>query len=124
MSTRAFKRMLIHRCTLIKKGVLVGKDEYNRNKYEDKEIPDVPCFFDTIRKKVVKTDKSVDTIEQNILFTLPTTDVAEAKQVKDVKTLDDITILSGVFDIPEKEPVYGRKKLHHYELELEKVQKK
>ncbi|MEI2491813.1 hypothetical protein VVF85_19755, partial [Acinetobacter baumannii] len=101
-----------------------SKDEYNRNKYEDVEIPDVPCFFDTIRKKVVKTDKSVDTIEQNILFTLPSTDVAEAKFVKDVKTLDDITILSGVFDIPEKKPIYGRKRLHHYELELEKVRQK
>lgn len=124
MSTRAFKRMLIHRCTLIKKGVLAGKDEYNRNKYGTQEVKDVPCFFDTIRKKVVKTDKSVDTIEQNILFLLPDDDVAAATQVKDIKTLDDILILDGVFDIPEKKPIFGRKKVHHYELELEKVKAK
>ncbi|KIQ88495.1 hypothetical protein RW25_07170 [Bacillus sp. L_1B0_8] len=125
MSSRAFKRLLIHSCTLVKKGVIVGKDENGRNQHEDQEITDVPCRLDTIRKKIEKTDKSIDTVEKNILFMLPSGDVAAAVQVKNIrmrKTPNDI-VLSGVFSIPEKNPIYGRKSIHHYEIELEKVRK-
>ena len=126
MSSRAFKRLLIHSCTIMKKGFIIGQDENGRNIYQDQEAHDVPCRLDTIRKKIEKTDKSIDTVEKNILFMLPSDDVAAAVQVKDIrmrKTPDSI-VLSGVFDIPEKNPVYGRTKLHHYEVELEKVKKK
>lgn len=125
MSSRAFKRLLIHSCTLVKKGVIVGKDENGRNQYEDQEITNVPCRLDTIRKKIEKTDKSIDTVEKNILFMLPSGDVAAAVQVKNIrmrKTPNDI-VLAGVFSIPEKNPIYGRKSIHHYEIELEKVKK-
>ncbi|MGE7885356.1 hypothetical protein [Bacillus sp. NPDC094077] len=121
MSRRAFERLLIHRCSFIKKGVIIGKDSYNRNIYGDLPIHDVHCRFDTVRKKVVNTDKSVDIVEQNILFVLPSQDISDSMQVSNIKTPDGIVVMSGVFDINEKNPQYSRKKLHHFEFALKKV---
>nr|WP_088325951.1 hypothetical protein [Bacillus cereus] len=121
MSRRAFERLLIHRCSFIKKGVIIGKDSYNRNIYGELPIHDVHCRFDTVRKKVVNTDKSVDIVEQNILFVLPSQDIGDSMQVTNIKTSDGITIVSGVFSIEGKSPQYSRKRLHHFEFELKKV---
>ncbi|WP_312498135.1 hypothetical protein [Bacillus luti] len=121
MSSRAFKRLLIHRCSFIKRGVVVGKDEYNRNIYEDVTIHDIPCRFDTIRKRVVNNDKNVDVVEENVLFVLPSNDIDVSLQVINIRTKDDIPILSGTFTIEKLNPQYSRKKLNHFELELKKV---
>lgn len=125
MASRSFKRLLIHSCTLVKKGVIIGQDENGRNKYQDQEVHNVPCRMDTIRKKVENTNKSIDIVEKNILFLLPSEDIEAAVQVKDIrmkKTPHNI-VLSGVFIIPEKNRVYGRKAIHHYEIDLEQVEK-
>ncbi|MED1406512.1 hypothetical protein P4U07_27760 [Bacillus mycoides] len=121
MSRRAFERLLIHRCTFIKKGVIIGKDAYNRNIYGDLPVHNVPCRFDTIRKRVVSNDKSVDIVEQNVLFVIPLQHISDSMQVSNIKTPDGITIVSGVFGIEGKNPQYSRKRLHHFEFELKKV---
>lgn len=125
MASRSFKRLLIHSCTLVKKGVIVGKDENGRNKYQDQEVHDVPCRLDTMRKKVENTDKSVDIVEKNILFLLPSDDAEAAVQVKNIRMKNpphDI-VLSGVFVISAKNREYGRRAIHHYEVDLEQVKK-
>ncbi|MCU5716667.1 hypothetical protein OCB69_16275 [Bacillus cereus] len=121
MSSRAFKRLLIHRCSFIKRGVITGKDAYNRNIYEDVTIHDIPCRFDTVRKRVVNNDKNVDIIEENILFVLPSNDIAASLHVTNIRTKDDIPIISGTFSVEKLNPQYGRKKINHFELELKKV---
>jgi len=121
MSNRAFKRLLIHRCSFIKRGVVTGKDAYNRNIYEDVTIHDIPCRFDTVRKRVVNNDKNVDIVEENILFVLPSNDIATSLHVTNIRTKDDIPIISGTFSIGKLNPQYGRKKINHFELELKKV---
>ncbi|MGR5963124.1 hypothetical protein ACT7DN_30270 [Bacillus paranthracis] len=110
MSNRAFKRLLIHRRSFIKRGVVTGKDAYNRNIYEDVTIHDIPCRFDTVRKRVVNNDKNVDIVEENILFVLPSNDIATSLHVTNIRTKDDIPIISGTFSIGKLNPQYGRKK--------------
>lgn len=121
MSSRAFKRLLIHRCSFIKRGVITGKDAYNRNIYEDVTIHDIPCRFDTVQKRVVNNDKNADIVEENILFVLPSNDIAASLQITNIRTQDAIPILAGTFTIEKLNPQYSRKKIHHFELELKKV---
>lgn len=115
-----FSRLLIHRCTILKVGQVVGKDSYGRDKYEDISIPDVPCRVDQIRRVVTKDDFGTDVVVENILFLSPDQELDETMKIVNVKDKNGSDVLKGTFAIKKINPVYRRSRLHHYEITLEK----
>ncbi|MFI8709945.1 putative minor capsid protein [Bacillus sp. NPDC077411] len=120
MSSRAFKRLLIHRCTFIKQNAVIGQDEYGRDIYGEEEIKDIPCRFDEMKKKIQKNDNAIDVIIQPILYIAAPQEISETIKIKDIRDVNDTSILSGVYEVKELGPKYTRKRLHHYEVELQK----
>lgn len=115
-----FSRLLIHRCTLLQVGQVVGKDPYGRDKYEDVPISDVPCRVDQIRRVVTKDDFGNDVVMENILFLSPDQELDETMKIVNVKDKNGSDVLKGTFAIKKINPVYRRSRLHHYEITLEK----
>jgi hypothetical protein len=114
-----FERNLVHRCTLVKPGVEVGKDPYGRPIYEDVEIANVACRADQIRRRVSSDESGVDYILENMLFFSAQTELTESMKIKQIQDDTRHPVLSGTFGIQNIRPIYGRIRLHHYEVILQ-----
>lgn len=115
-----FDRNLIHRCTLVNPGQVIGKDPYGRDIVQDVPIPDVHCRIDQIKRRVSIDSYGVDIIVENILFLGPSQQLMDLTKVKDINDQKGNTILSGTFTVENINPVHGRLSLHHYEVTLKK----
>jgi hypothetical protein len=116
-----FEKILIHRCMLILPGQVVGKDQYNRDILEDVPIYGVPCRCDQIKRRLSNDAYGVDIIVENILFLSASQQIADSLMVKDIMDKEGNMILPGVFSADNINPIYGRVRLHHYEVTLKKV---
>lgn len=99
---------------------MIGQDPYGRDIVEDVRIENVPCRLDQVKKRVSVDERGVDFIVEDILF-LPASQIVEPNmKVQDIKDLHGNNVAPGVFSIQNISPAYGRVRLHHYEVTLQK----
>lgn len=115
-----FERRLIHRCTLVKPGQVIGQDPYGRDIYGDVPIENVSCRLDQMRKQVSVDGYGIDYIVENVLFLTASQAIEPSMKVQDIKDLQGNIVAAGVFSIQKINPAYGRVRLHHYEVTLQK----
>lgn len=115
-----FDRLLIHRCTLVKHGQVTGQDPYGRDIIEDVPIENVPCRLDQLQKRVSTDERGTDFITENVLFLSASQQVEPSMKVHSIKDLRGNDVVPGIFGIQNIKPIYGRIRLHHYEVTLQK----
>ncbi|MDA4083845.1 putative minor capsid protein [Bacillus cereus] len=115
-----FEGLLIHQCTFIKQNVVIGQDDYGRDIYGEEQIKGIKCRFDKLEKRVTKNDNSIDTIIQPVLYLAASQEISETVKIKDIADQNGISLLPGIYEIQKLTPVYGKIRVHHYEVELKK----
>jgi len=116
----SFRSLMIHRCTIIMPGQVVGKDDYNRDIIEDVPVFDVKCRSTQNKRRVSRDQYGVDYITEDVLFLLPSENIEKGMKIKDVVDKHNKPVLQGTYTIEEHKPLYGKVRLHHYELVLKK----
>lgn len=116
-----FNRLLIHQCTLIQPGEVTGKDKYNKETRKEVTIPKCPCRLDKRNGAVSQDAYSKDFIQKDMLFLSPEKTISNSTRFKDIMDREGTFLLEGVYRPTAINPVSGRRKLHHYEIILEKV---
>lgn len=109
-----FERLLIHRCSLIGKGKVVGRDPYGRDIVEDDIKEDVPCRFDEVRQALSLDSNGNDFIYENVLY-FGEVDINLSTEIKDIRDLHGNIILEGSYSIFRLVPIYKRANFHHWE---------
>lgn len=115
-----FKKLLIHRCTLLTEGESTAEDDYGRPIPSTIESINVPCRVDQIRERVASDDTGNDFILSNVLFLDETQTVSLTTRIFHIEDLQGNPVLTGSFAVKNINPVYGRRKLHHTEVTLQR----
>jgi len=115
-----FKKLLIHRCSLLTEGEATGEDDYGRPIPSTIESINVPCRVDQIRERTAYDSTGNDYIVTNVLFLDANETVASTTKIFHIEDLEGNPVLSGSFSVKDINPVYGRRKLHHNEITLQK----
>ncbi len=113
-----FNHLLIHRCTLVVHDQLIGYDDYNRPKYGDKDIENVSCRVDQVKKFISRDENGANFITQYVLFTGTDQELRNDMTIKDIKDKQGNSVLTGEFTLESATPCYSRVRLHHYEATL------
>lgn len=116
-----FRTLLIHRCTLLTQGTIIGQDDYGRDIIGSGEIPDVPCRFDRIRQRAAADETGTDFIYDNILYFDKEFSITLESKIQDIKDKEGNPILLGSFSVLDILPIYDRSKLHHYEVTVQRM---
>lgn len=111
---------LIHRCTLIHQGQVVGQDPYGQDVYGDMVVENVHCRLDSIVNDRSSEETGTDYLTDYKLFFDHATKLSMDMKVKDLKDKYGNEILPGTFITDEILPFYGRRKLHHFEVKLKR----
>lgn len=121
MSRRTFRRLLIHRCTLITPGQVIGEDEYGQDIVSDVVDRGVACRVDQIRQRPSRDETGTDIILTNVLFLPSEVVVSPEMRIENILDKKGIPVLMGAFAVENILPIYDREKLHHYEVSLQRV---
>ena len=116
-----FDRLLIHRCTLIGEGKVTGRDPYGRDIINKEEIFNVPCRFDQVKTALSTDQYGNDFITRNIFFFASDREIDPSMKIENVKDKTGKEVLEGSYSISDILPVYKGSKLHHYEVEVQRV---
>ena len=115
-----FKKLLIHRCMVIREGPVKGRDPYGRDIRDQVKDHRVPCRFDQIKTALSFDQNGVDIITRNLLYFDHDVKIDINSKIEDVKDLNGNMILEGTYTIMDLLPIYRKDKLHHYEIEVQK----
>lgn len=115
-----FKTLLIHRCSLLTAGEAIGEDDYGRPIQTMIETINVPCRVDQVRERIVSGATGDDFILNNTLILGSKIPVYLDTKVLEIKDLQGNSVLEGSFSIENINPFYDSKKLHHYEISLQR----
>ena len=115
-----FKKLLVHRCTLVSNGIVTGRDPYGRDITDSKRVENVPCRFDQIKTVLSFDQYGSDVVARNLLFFDSDVEIDVNTQIENVKDLDGNVILDGSFSIMDVLPIYRGSNLHHYEVEVQR----
>lgn len=115
-----FEALLIHRCTLIGKGEVVGVDPYGRDIIEESKREDVPCKFDEIRFTNAPDDTGNDFIYENTIYFDQDARITLDTKIRDVMDKQGNLILPGSYTITRAIPLYGGDSLHHWEVTIQR----
>lgn len=116
----SFKSLLVHRCTLLIQVEGAQEDDYGRPIPGTIEHMNIPCRVDQVRERVASDDTGNDFILSNILFLGPGHEVTLDTKIVNIEDLEGNPVLSGSFSVKNRNPVYGRRRLHHLEITLQK----
>lgn len=116
-----FKRLLIHRCTLVGEYSVIGRDPYGRDITESKKYEDVPCRFDQIRTILTTDQYGNDYVSRNIFFFDSDIKITMDSKIEDVKDKHGNQVLEGTYSIRDILPIYRGSDLHHYEVEVQRM---
>lgn len=116
----SFKSLLVHRCTLLIQEEGALEDDYGRPISGTIEHMNIPCRVDQARERVAYDDTGSDFILSNILFLGPAHAVDLNTKIVNIVDLDGEPVLIGSFSVKNRNPVYGRRRLHHHEITLQK----
>lgn len=120
MSKRNFRRLLIHRCTLIHPGQKTGEDDYGQDIISDVSDINVACRVDSIRERPSTSDTGTDYILTNVLYLPSEAVVSLDMRIQDIFDKKGIPVLLGTYAASNINPIYDREKLHHYEVALQR----
>lgn len=115
------RRLLIHRCTVITPGLKVGETEYGKPIFKDVKKEDVPCRADSIQRTIATDAYSTDIVTKNVLFLSPDEQFNENTKFENIRDQNGHPVLLGAYRFQESKPAYGKRRLHHHEVSLEKV---
>lgn len=113
-----FSTWLIHRCTVIHQNQKVGEDDYGQDIYENTEVENVPCRFDQLKSSRSSGETGTDYITSYVLFLDAETNISLDMKFQNIKDKEGNTVIPGEFIATEVFPMYGKKKLHHFEVNL------
>jgi hypothetical protein len=116
----SFKSLLIHRCDLVQRNVVTGTDDYGRDIYGESVIPGVPCRADQLRARSSRDPYGTDFIVENVVYFPPDHKVTKEMSVNNIVDMDGNPVLEGSFSIENLATVYGRIRIHHYEVSLQR----
>lgn len=114
------ERLLIHTCTLINPGQVIGKDPYNRDIVQDVPIEGVSCRVDQIKRRISNDTHGTDIIVENVLFLSPAQKINDSMKIANLRDKTGNPVLLGIFKPANINPVFARRGLHHYEITLKK----
>lgn len=114
------KSKLIHTCSLVHQGQVIGQDPYGQDKYGDMVIENVPCRLDSVVESRSNEETGTEYLTSYTLFFDPGTKLSMDMKVKDLKDKYGDQILPGTFITDEILPFYTRNKLHHFEVKLKR----
>lgn len=120
MTSYNFRRLLIHRCTLIHPGVKTGEDEYGQDIISDVTDVNIACRVDSIRERPSTSDTGTDFILTNVLFLPSEAVVSPEMRIENIFDKQGREVLIGTFIPLNINPVYDREKLHHFEVSLQR----
>lgn len=116
-----FKKLLIHRCTLINSGEVIGTDDYGRDIVGEAKEENVPCRFDEIQQKIGFDESGIDFIFENALFFDKDVKISLDTKIRDIKDPFGMIIMEGEHRIERLTPIYDSKRLHHWEAVIQKI---
>lgn len=111
---KPFSRLLIHRCTLIGEGIVIGQDDYGRDIFKESKV-EVPCRFDEVRQTAARDETGNDFIFINYLYFDSEVDISLESEVENIRDKSGTVIMPGVYSISRLVPIYNGSKLHHWE---------
>lgn len=114
-----FEKLLVHRCTLVGKGKVTGRDPYGRDIVENITNKNVPCRFDEVRQSVSSDAYGNDFIYENILY-FGDIEISLSTEIKDIQDMKGNIILEGSYSISRLLPIYNRSKFHHWEATVQR----
>lgn len=120
MNNRNFRRLLIHRCTLIHPGQIIGEDDYGQDIVSDVTDKNIACRVDQIRERSSTSDTGTDFILTNVVHLPGEVVVTPDMRIVDIYDDKGIPVLIGSFTVLNIHPIYDREKLHHYEVALQR----
>lgn len=120
MSKRNFRRLLIHRCTLIHPGQKTGEDEYGQDIISDVIDSNIICRVDQIRERPSRSETGTDYILTNVLFLPVEAVVSPDMRIQNIFDKSGNSVLTGEFTVLNINPIYDREELHHYEVSLQR----
>jgi len=109
---------LIHRATIRVPGEQTGKDAYGRPIYSSPTTREIKCRLDQLQVRTSIDAQGQDVIYSYILYVGPDEELNPNLKVLNVVDEQGISVIFGEFSILNIYPVYGRRNLHHYELQL------
>jgi hypothetical protein len=114
------KNMLVHRCTIVHQGTVIGQDDYGQDIYGDLLEANIPCFADRIHQVVSSDDIGDDVVQRNKLFLPNDIDVSMSMKIRDITDKKGNPVIPGSFITEEVNPLYTRRGLSHFELRIRK----
>lgn len=118
---KPFKKMLVHKCTLIIQGEIIGRDPYGRDIIGESKQEDVSCRFDQIRVALSTDQYGNDFITRNMFFFDADIDINLNTKIENVKDSKGNIVFEGSYSIKDILPIYRGKNLHHYEVEVQRM---
>lgn len=115
-----FGALLIHRCTLIHQGQKIGEDEYGQDIFGDLVEANVPCRVDKVQQFVSPDNSGEDYIQENTLFISKQIKVSLSMRIRDIIDKEGNPVLPGDFRIKLVNPMFGKRKLNHFEISIRK----
>lgn len=118
---KPFSRLLIHRCTLLGEGKVVGQDAYGRDIIEKEPEENIPCRFDKVQQRIGFDESGIDFLYENNLFLDKDVDLTLDTVIKDIKDQSGRILMEGSYRIERLTPVYDSSDLHHFEAVIQKI---
>lgn len=110
------KTLLIHRATLLVPGYENGYDEYNRPIMTEPTTRQIKCRLDQMRLRTSVDEEGTDVMLDYVLYIAPDEKIEMGMRIYNVIDEDGNVVADGTFTIQTIIPIYGRRKLHHYEV--------
>lgn len=114
------KHMMIHRCTLVHQGLVIGEDDYGQDIYGDLLEANIPCWTDSVDQVVSSDDQGDAVVQRNTLFLPNDIDVSMSMMIRDIVDKKGRSVLPGSFVTEEVNPYYTKRGLNHFELRIRK----
>lgn len=112
------RNLLIHRATLLIPGQEIGRDAYNRPIFSEPTTKVIRCRLDQMSLTTYTDENGRDVVLSYVLFTGPENRIDSDMQIMDVVDEKNEVVVDGTFTIESIHPAYGRRNLHHYEVQL------
>lgn len=110
--------LLIHRATVKVPGQQTGEDAYGRPIYSKPSVKEIKCRLDQLQIRTSVDAEGRDVIYSYLLFVGPDERLDMDTRVLNVLDENGVSVVFGEFSVVNIHPVYARRTLHHYELQL------
>lgn len=119
--TMRIKSLLVHRCdTIFQSEESTETDPYGRPIFSEIKAYDVICRLDSVQERIVPDDTGNDILITHMMTFSPENEPLTNMRIENIRDKHGFIVLRGTFRVVSINPVYGRRVLHHYEVDLTK----